>query len=145
MTKTSDEKLCHKTTESECLVPIQYYSLENTSKFCTEESVKNLLFLLRLSEHDVTAFWDLATAPLDSISECLCDVVLKIVCNHFSQVNSIQKCLWILRKQFKFTSTKKRNCRTSRPSRIHYKFFNYVIFQYCSWSTAKMLFTTMLW
>jgi hypothetical protein len=31
----------------------------------------------------------------------------KIVCNHFSQVNSTQKCLWILWKQFKFTLTKK--------------------------------------
>jgi hypothetical protein len=107
MTKTNDEKLCDKKTESECLVPIQYYTLENTSKFCAEGSVKNHLYMLRLSEHDVTVFWDLATAPLHSISEHLRDVVPKIVCNHFSQVNSIQKCLWILWKQFKFTSTKK--------------------------------------
>jgi hypothetical protein len=96
-----------KKTESKCLFPIQYYSLENTSKFCAEGSVKNLLYMLRLSEHDVTVFCDLVTAPLHSISERLCDVVPKIVCNHFSQVNSIQKCLWILWKQFKFTSTKK--------------------------------------
>jgi hypothetical protein len=34
-------------------------------------------------------------------------MVSKIVCNHFSQVNLIQKCLWILQKQFTFTSTKK--------------------------------------
>jgi hypothetical protein len=106
MTKKNDEKLCDKKTESESLVPIQYYSLENTSKFCAEGSVKNLLYMLRLSEHDVTVFWDLMTAPLHSISECLHDVVPKIVCNHFSQVNSTQKCLWILRKQFKFMSTK---------------------------------------
>jgi hypothetical protein len=108
MTKTNDEKLCDKKTESECLVPIQYYLLENTSKFCAEGSEKNLLYMLRLSEHDVTMFWDLVTAPLHSISERLRDVVPKIVCNHFSQVNSIQKCLWILWKQFKFTSTKKK-------------------------------------
>ncbi len=44
---------------------------------------------------------------LHSISERLCDVVPKIVCNHFSQVNLMQKCLWILWKQLKFTSTKK--------------------------------------
>jgi len=100
-------KVMWQKTESECLVSIQYYSLENTSKFCAEGSVKNLLYMLRLSEHDVTMFWDLATAPLHSISECLCDVVPKIVCNHFSQVNSIEKCLWILWKQFKFMSTKK--------------------------------------
>jgi hypothetical protein len=93
MTKTNDEKLCDKATESECLVPIRYYSLENMSKFCTEGSVKNLLYMLRLSEQDVPVFWDLATAPLHSISERLCDVVPKIVCNHFSQVSLIQKCL----------------------------------------------------
>ncbi len=63
--------------------------------------------MLSLSEHDVCVFWDLATAPLHSISEHFCDVVPKIVCNHFSQVNSIEKCLWILLKQFKFIATKK--------------------------------------
>jgi hypothetical protein len=42
-TTANDEKLCDKQTVSESLVPIQYYSLENTSKFCTEGSVKNLL------------------------------------------------------------------------------------------------------
>ncbi len=107
MKEKNGENLCDKKTESKCLVPIRHYSLENTSKFYAEGSVKNLLYMLRLSEHDVTVFWDLATAPLDSISERLRDVVPKVVCNHFSQVNSIQKCLWILRKQFKFMSTKK--------------------------------------
>jgi hypothetical protein len=63
--------------------------------------------MLRLSEHDVCVFWDLATAPLHSISERLHDVVPKIVCNHFSQVNSIEKCLWILQKQVKFIASKK--------------------------------------
>jgi hypothetical protein len=63
--------------------------------------------MLRFSEHDVSMFWDLATAPLHSISERLHEVVPKIVCNHYSQVNSIQKCLWILRKQFDFIATKK--------------------------------------
>jgi hypothetical protein len=62
--------------------------------------------MLRLSEHDVSMFWDLATAPLHSISERLRDVVPKIVCNHFSQVNFIEKHLWILWKQFKFIATK---------------------------------------
>ncbi len=42
MTKTNDEKLCDKKTESECLVPIQYYSLEQAdrgfarSRLCTD-------------------------------------------------------------------------------------------------------------
>ncbi len=106
-TTGNDEKLCDKQTVSESPVPVQYYSLENTSKFCAEGAVKNLLNMLRLSEHDVCVFWDLATAPLHSISERLRDVLQKIVCNHFSQVNSIEKCLWILWKQFKFIATKK--------------------------------------
>jgi hypothetical protein len=136
-TTENDEKSGDKQTVSEGLVPIQFYSLENTSKFCTEGSMKNLLNMVILSEHDVSMIWDLATAPLHSISERLHEAVPKIVCNHYNQVNSIQKCLWILWKQFNFIATKKVNCRTSRPSRIHYKFFKYVIFQYCSWSTAK--------
>jgi hypothetical protein len=45
MTKTNDEKLCDKKTKLECLVPIRYYSLENTSKFCAEGSVKNLVYM----------------------------------------------------------------------------------------------------
>ncbi len=118
-TTANDEKLCDKQTVLQSLVPIRYYSLENTSKFCAEGSVKNLLNMLRLSEHDVSVFWDLATASLHSISEWLHDVVPKIVYNHFSQVNLIEKCLWILWKQFKFIATKKWNCHTSRPSRIH--------------------------
>ncbi len=63
-TPANDEKLCDKQTVLKSLVPVRYYSLENTSKFCAEGSVKNLLNILRLSEHDVSMFWDLATAPL---------------------------------------------------------------------------------
>jgi hypothetical protein len=88
-------------------VLIGYYLLDDTSKSCAEGSVKNLLYMLRLSEHDVTEFWDLATAPLHSISECLHGVIPKIVCNHFCQVNSTGKCLWILWQQFEFIATKK--------------------------------------
>ncbi len=106
-TTAIDEKLGDKQTVSEGLVPIQYYSLENTLKFCAEGSVKNLLNMLRLSEHDVSVIWDLATAPLHSISEHLREVVPKIVYNHYSQVNSMQKCLWILWEQFNFIATKK--------------------------------------
>jgi hypothetical protein len=73
-----DEKLGDKQTVSEGLVPIQYYSLENTSKFCAEGSVKNLLRMLRLSEHDVSVFWDLAIAPFHSISERLCNAFQKL-------------------------------------------------------------------
>jgi hypothetical protein len=64
MTKTNDETLCDKKTETECQVPIQYYSLDNTSKFCVEGSVKNHINMLKLSERDVTILWDLAYAPL---------------------------------------------------------------------------------
>ncbi len=55
----------------------------------------------------MSMFWDLAIALLHSISKRLRDAVPKIVCNHYGQVNSIQKCLWILGKQFNFIATKK--------------------------------------
>jgi hypothetical protein len=55
-TTVNDEKLCDEQTVSESLVPTQYYSLENTSKFLAEGSVQNLLNILRLSEHDVSVF-----------------------------------------------------------------------------------------
>jgi hypothetical protein len=53
-------------------------------------------------------FWDLAIASHHSTSKRLHDAVPKIVCNQYGQVNSIQKCLWILRKQFNFIATKKK-------------------------------------
>jgi hypothetical protein len=77
-TTANDEKLGDKQKVSEGLVPIWYYSPENTSKFCAEGSVKNLLNVLRLSEHDVSVFWDLVTAPLHSISERLREAVQKL-------------------------------------------------------------------
>ncbi len=42
-TTANDEKLCDKQTVLKSPVPIRYYSLENTSKFCAEGAVKNLL------------------------------------------------------------------------------------------------------
>jgi hypothetical protein len=102
--------------------------------------------MLRLSEHDVSVFWDLAIAPLHSISENLRDAVPKIVCNHYGQVNSIQKCLWILWKQFNFISTKKNEIVLLHVHQEYTKkSSNMSFFQYCFQSTAKMLFTTMLW
>jgi hypothetical protein len=57
--------------------------------------MKNLLHMLRLSEHDVSMFCDLAIAPLRPISKHLRDAVPKIICYLYGQVNLIQKCLWI--------------------------------------------------
>jgi len=86
---------------------MKYYSLENQSKFCAEGAIKNFLHVINMSERDITSFWNLSISPLKIISETLNCEIPKSVCNTFQQINSIQKCLWILREKFRFTTTKK--------------------------------------
>jgi hypothetical protein len=81
-----------------------YFSDENSSKLCAEGALKNLLCMLKMK---INYFWWLATSPLSDISDCLESNIPKEVCNSHTQVNSIQKCLWILRQKFQFTTTKK--------------------------------------
>jgi hypothetical protein len=49
----------------------------------------------------------LVTLPLSTISNSLQEDVPMAVCNSHQQVDSIQKCLWILRTKFRFISTQK--------------------------------------
>jgi hypothetical protein len=60
-----------------------------------------------MNAQDIEEFWTLVTSPLSTISDSLQENVPKAVCNLHQQVNSIQKCLWILRTKFRFFSTQK--------------------------------------
>jgi len=84
-----------------------FYSSENASKLCAEGALKNLLHMLKMEKRDIDLFWGLATSPLAVISDTLKSNIPKAVCNQVQTVNAIEKCLWILRKRFKFTSTKR--------------------------------------
>ncbi len=65
--------------------------------------------MLKMNAQDIEEFWTLVTSPLSTISDSLQEDVPKAVCNSHQQVNSIQKCLWIMRTKFRFISTKKLN------------------------------------
>ncbi len=63
--------------------------------------------MLKMNAQDIEQFWTLAMSPLSTISDSLQEDVPKAVCNLHQQVNSIQKCLWILKTKFRFMSTQK--------------------------------------
>jgi hypothetical protein len=63
--------------------------------------------MLKMNAQDIKEFWTLVTSPLSTISDSLQEDVPKAVCNSHQQVNSIQKCLWILRTKFRFISAQK--------------------------------------
>jgi hypothetical protein len=85
-----------------------FYSRENLCKLCAEGSVINLMNVLHCSPADMTSFWNLATSPLHYIQQSLNEVQLpRAVMGHSFGIDSIEKCLWILRKKFNFATTSK--------------------------------------
>ena len=85
-----------------------FYSRENLCKLCAEGAVRNLMNVLHCSTADMTSFWNLATSPLDTIQKSLNEVqVPKAVIGAALGIDNIEKCLWILRKKFKFATTSK--------------------------------------
>ncbi len=63
---------------------------------------------LHCSPADLTSFWNLAISPIHSILNSLNEVRLPkaVMANSFG-IDSIEKCLWILRKKFNFATTSK--------------------------------------
>jgi hypothetical protein len=66
--------------------------------------------MLQFLPEDMNIFWELATLDLISLMKSLNEsFVPKAVLTPSLGIDSIQKCLWILRKKFKFQTTKKIN------------------------------------
>jgi hypothetical protein len=83
------------------------FSNENSSKLCSEGAIENLLNMLHFLPEDMNVFWELATSDLITVMKSLNEsFVPKDVSTPSLGINSIQKCLWILRKKFKFQTTK---------------------------------------
>ncbi len=85
----------------------KFFLSANNSKLCAKGALKNLLYMLKINTQDIKVFWTLVTSPLSTISDSLQEDVPKAVCNSHQQLNSIQKCLWILRTKIRFISTQK--------------------------------------
>ena len=84
---------------NETLNETRFYSAKNTSKFCAEGAVKNLLHRMQMTDQDINCSWNLATSTVAKRSEDLHDPIPLAVCNSQQQVNSIEKCCWILRNE----------------------------------------------
>jgi hypothetical protein len=94
--KTNDGLKGHSTTTL-LSTSNNFFSSDNSSKLCAEGALKNFLYMLKMNAQDIKEFWMLVMLPLSTISDSLQEDVPKAVCNSHQQVNSIQKCLWILR------------------------------------------------
>jgi hypothetical protein len=87
-----------------------FYSDENLSKLCAKGAIQNLLNMLHFLPEEMDIFWESATSDLFALMKSLNETkVPKAVLTPSLGINLIQKCLWILRKKFKFQTTKKNN------------------------------------
>ncbi len=83
---------------------------ENLSKLCAEGAIQNLLNILHFLPEDMNIFWKLATSDLITLMKSLNESFFPMaILTPSLGIDLIQKCLWILRKKFKFQTTKKIN------------------------------------
>jgi hypothetical protein len=85
-----------------------FFSDENLSKLCAKGAIQSLLNMLHFSTEDMIFWGELATSDLFTLMKSFNEsFVPKAVLTPSLGCNLIQKCLWILRKKFKFQTTKK--------------------------------------
>ncbi len=97
-------------TKREKPPPVQmknFFFPKNSSKICAEGTIQNLLNMLHFSPEDMIFWGESATSDLITLMKLLNEsFVPKAVLRPSLGINSIQKCLWILHKKFKFQTTK---------------------------------------
>jgi hypothetical protein len=89
----------------------RFYSEDNLSKLCAEGAVRNLMNMLHCSRDKLDSFGEMATMSVQATQFVLKDMlsnkkVPNGVIKGNLEVDSIEKCLWILRKEFHFATTK---------------------------------------
>jgi hypothetical protein len=85
-------------------------SWPNETKLCAEGAVQNFLSMLHFLPEDINISGALATSDLITLMKSLNEsYVSKAVLSPSLEIDSTQKCLWILCKKFKFQTTKKLN------------------------------------
>jgi hypothetical protein len=83
-----------------------FYSEKNSSKLCTEGAIGNLMNVLYCPEDEIKQFWDIVQSPVHLILQMLGESsVPKAVLKSGGECDSIQKCLWVLCKKIKFSTT----------------------------------------
>ena len=85
-----------------------FFSDENLSKLCAKGAIQNLLNMLHFLPEDMNIFWELTTSDLITLMKSLNESFIpKAVLTPSLEIDSIQKCLWILRNKLKFQTKKK--------------------------------------
>ncbi len=85
----------------------KFYLVKNSSKLCAEGAIGNLMNVLHCHEIEVNQFYAIVKSPMHLILETLNESsVPKAMLKSSVECDSIQKSLWILCKQFKFSTTK---------------------------------------
>ncbi len=75
----------------------RFYSEDDLSKLCAEGAVRNLMNLLHCSRDKLDTFWEMATMSVFALKDLLNDKkVPNGVIKGNLEVDSIEKCLWIL-------------------------------------------------
>jgi hypothetical protein len=83
-----------------------FYLEENSSKLCVEGAIGNLMNMLHCSKDGMELFRELATSDLPSIMKSLNELnVPQKVFKLGLEIDSIEKCLWILHKKIIFATT----------------------------------------
>jgi hypothetical protein len=91
-----------------CQMKNMFFYDENLSKLCAKGAIQNLLNMLHFLPEDMNFLGEFATSDLFTLMKSLNEsFVPKAVLTPSLGSNSIQKCLWILCKKFKFQTTKK--------------------------------------
>jgi hypothetical protein len=121
-----------------------FFSDENLSKLCAKGAIQNLLNLLHFLQEDMNIFWESATSDLFTLMKSLNEsFVPKAVLTPSLGIDSIQKCLWILHKKFKFQTTKKITTSIFSVWGNHWKRFYKLNFPCWFQLKANLLLTTM--
>jgi hypothetical protein len=98
----------HELDISATRIKNKYYLENNISKLCVEGAIGNLMNILNCSEEDMHLFWSIVTSTMHFIPSMLGEIfVPEAVQKHGGKYDSIEKCLWILRKKINFTTTSK--------------------------------------
>ena len=85
-----------------------FFNADNSSKQCAQGAIANLLHMLQCSKEQIDLFWQLINSDVEDLVKNLRHELPKKVKN---SPDSIEKCLWIPREKFKFTTTKKLNLK----------------------------------
>jgi hypothetical protein len=112
MDKPVEKHMKAEQSELEVQMENRFYSEDNLSKLCAEGAVRNLMNMLHCSIAELDSFWEMATMSVQETQFALKDLldnkkVPNGVIKGNLEVDSIEKCLWILRKKFHFATTSK--------------------------------------